>query len=68
MSWDGKLTLCPWDRRLENTIGAVTHGRLSELWRGEERLAIARSCQGRGVPERDLCRDCPSPWSPNHGS
>ncbi len=66
VSWDGKITLCPWDIRLENRVGEVTSGRLSEVWRGAELEADRRACrEGAGVPDRALCRDCPFPWSPN---
>lgn len=65
VSWDGKITLCPRDVRLENRVGEVTSGRLSEVWRGlaAERRAVAV----RGVPDRAICRDCAMPWSPNAG-
>ena len=67
ISWDGKLTLCPWDVLLDNRVGDVCHERFSAVWRGSEHAAIRKATAGRGVPDRLACRDCPSPWSPNHG-
>ena len=63
VSWDGKVTLCPWDPALDNRVGEVTAGRLSAIWRGLE--ADRRAVASRGVPDRPRCRDCPMPWSPN---
>ncbi|RME23407.1 MAG: radical SAM protein [Deltaproteobacteria bacterium] len=65
VSWDGKITLCPRDVRLEQRVGEVTGGRLSEVWRGPDLEAARRQCEGAGVPDRALCRDCAWPWSPN---
>ncbi|MCB9777102.1 MAG: SPASM domain-containing protein [Alphaproteobacteria bacterium] len=65
VSWDGKVVLCPRDVRLDQKVGEVTSGRLSELWRGPALRAARRECDGAGVPDRALCRDCPLPWSPN---
>lgn len=67
VSWDGKITLCPWDSRLENRVGEVTSGTLSAAWRGAI-AADRQHAEGAGVPNRALCRDCGQPWSPNHGS
>lgn len=67
LSWDGKLTLCETDVQLDNVIGEVTPGRLSELWRGELRVQACQEVDQKGVPARDLCRDCAVPWSPNGG-
>jgi len=67
VSWDGDITLCPWDVRVENKVGEVTSDRLSRVWREDETLAaLRRSTRGRGVPDRDLCRDCHQPYSPNY--
>ena len=66
VSWDGKITLCPWDTQLENRVGEVTSGTLSNAWRGA--IAADRAhAESAGVPNRSLCRDCGQPWSPNHG-
>ncbi len=67
VSWDGKVTLCPWDVRLDNRVGEVTSARLSDIWRGEVVALDRQSAAGTGVPGRALCRDCGQPWSPNHG-
>lgn len=69
VSWDGKLVLCPTDVQLHNKVGDVCHERLSVVWRSPEHQALRRrAASGRGVPDRALCADCPSPWSPNHGT
>ncbi|MFT4977242.1 MAG: MoaA/NifB/PqqE/SkfB family radical SAM enzyme, partial [Myxococcota bacterium] len=66
VSWDGKVTLCARDVRLDNRVGEVTGGeRLSEIWSSGLSLDRAHA-EGRGVPDRALCRDCALPWSPNH--
>lgn len=67
VSWDGKVTLCPWDIRLDNRVGEVTSARLSDIWRGTTVEQDRQSADGTGVPSRALCRDCGQPWSPNHG-
>jgi len=66
VSWDGKLTLCRWDRRLENRVADLTETSLSSWWRGPHRAADVKRCATQGVPSRALCASCPSPWSPNH--
>ena len=68
ISWDAKVTLCPWDTTLENQVGDVCDEPFSRIWNGEVMHDIRRSCDSRGVPDKTLCRDCPMPWSPNHGS
>jgi len=65
VSWDGKITLCPADRRLDNVVGSVITSQLSAVWQGPELTADRAMVTSRGVPARDLCRDCPMPWSPN---
>jgi MoaA/NifB/PqqE/SkfB family radical SAM enzyme len=65
ISWDGKVTLCPWDHSLHNLVGDVVHDRFSAAWSGDVLSADRRSSASKGVPERPLCRDCPMPWSPN---
>ena len=67
VSWDGKVTLCPWDLQLENRVGEVIDGTFSQTWRGVMELD-RQQAEGAGVPSRALCRDCGQPWSPNHGS
>lgn len=67
VSWDGKITLCPWDTQLENRVGEVTGATFSAAWRGAI-AADRHQAAGAGVPSRALCRDCGQPWSPNHGS
>jgi len=68
VSWDGKVTLCTRDVRLDNKVGEVTSGRLSELWRGEAWARDRKASETVGVPERALCRDCGWCWSPNTGA
>ncbi|MCK6506772.1 SPASM domain-containing protein [Myxococcota bacterium] len=68
VSWDGKVTLCTRDVTLQNRVGEVTSGRLSELWRGATWQADRQACgHGAGVPDRAFCRDCGQAWSPNIG-
>ena len=66
VSWDGKLTLCRWDRRLDNRVADLTETSLASWWRGPQRAADVKRCDSQGVPARALCASCPSPWSPNH--
>lgn len=69
VSWDGKVTLCPWDHSLENRIGAVTDDSLSRIWRDDAHLnAIRREVRGKGIPGMELCRDCHFVYSPNYKS
>jgi len=65
ISWDGKVTLCPSDQRLQNRIGEVTERAFHEIWREDILQADRTASESRGVPDRDLCRNCPMPWSPN---
>jgi MoaA/NifB/PqqE/SkfB family radical SAM enzyme len=66
VSWDGKVTLCPWDVRLDNRVGDVISGTFSEYWGSPRRAQDAQDAAGTGAPNRALCRDCGQPWSPNH--
>jgi MoaA/NifB/PqqE/SkfB family radical SAM enzyme len=65
VSWDGKVTLCPWDTGLENQVGEVTSGRLSEIWASARLQDLRRDVQSRGVPGLVPCRDCHQVFSPN---
>jgi MoaA/NifB/PqqE/SkfB family radical SAM enzyme len=68
ISWDGKIVLCPSDVQLQNKVGDLGEESFTSVWSGRE-IGLARTqCESRGVPDRSLCRDCPMPWSPNHGS
>jgi len=67
VSWDGKVTLCPRDRGLANKVGEVTSDRLSRIWTEEPAVLQARhEASTRGVPARELCRDCHFVYSPNY--
>ena len=67
VSWDGKVTLCPWDRGLSNKVGEVTSDRLSRIWTDEPAVLEARrEARSKGVPAGDLCRDCHFVYSPNY--
>lgn len=67
VSWDGKVTLCPWDHALSNRVGAVTDDQLSRIWRSDPHVAaLRRDVRGKGVPGKDLCRDCHFVYSPNY--
>ena len=66
ISWDGKMTLCPWDHTLANRVGEVTSDSFSRIWRQDPQLqGIRREAQRKGVPGMDLCRDCHFVYSPN---
>ncbi|MFH1464276.1 MAG: radical SAM/SPASM domain-containing protein [Pseudomonadota bacterium] len=65
ISWDGKVTLCPWDTGLENQVGEVTSGRLSEIWNSTRLQDLRRDVASRGVPGLTPCRDCHQVFSPN---
>lgn len=67
ISWDGKVTLCPWDHALSNRVGEVTDDLLSRIWKEDAQLAATRrEVRGKGVPGKDLCRDCHFVYSPNY--
>ena len=66
VSWDGKVTLCPWDVELQNKVGQVTDDVLSRIWTQDDHVAsLRRSAHGKGVPSCEKCRDCHFPYSPN---
>ena len=67
VSWDGKLTLCPWDHTLMNRVGEITSDSLSRIWREDPQLKnIRREANGKGVPGLELCRDCHFVYSPEY--
>jgi hypothetical protein len=67
ISWDGKLTLCPWDHTLMNRVGEITSDSLSRIWREDPHLkAIRREAKAKGVPGLELCRDCHFVYSPEY--
>jgi radical SAM protein with 4Fe4S-binding SPASM domain len=67
VSWDGNVTLCPWDKALYNKVGEVTSDRLSRIWTQETRVLDARrEAKTKGVPGGELCRDCHYVYSPNY--
>ncbi len=67
VSWDGKVTLCPWDTSLHNKVGEVTSDRFSRLWTREATVLEARrEARSKGVPGGDLCRDCHYVYSSNY--
>ncbi len=69
VSWDGKVTLCPWDVELDNKVGQVTDDRLSRIWTQDARVQdLRRDVRGKGVPGCERCRDCHFPFSPNYAS
>ena len=65
ISWDGKVTLCPWDPGLENVVGDVVASTFSSAWVSGNISSDRRAVRERGVPDRCRCRDCAMPWSPN---
>jgi len=64
ISWDGKVTMCRWDRELRNRVGSVTDGKLSQIWSSGVEVH-RRDSRGKGRPSNDLCRDCHYIHSPN---
>ena len=64
ISWDGKVTMCRWDRELKNRVGSVTDGKLSQIWSTGVDIH-RRDAKGKGRPSNDLCRDCHYIHSPN---
>lgn len=56
ISWDGKVSLCPRDIQLQNTIGDANHQSLGDIWQSLE--ATRREAQARGYPNRPFCQDC----------
>ncbi len=66
VGWDGRVTTCVRDNRLENVLGNVADTPLSELWWGERmRRARAGAAAGRydGLP---ACAGCYIPRSANY--
>ena len=67
VAWDGDLTLCPWDRQVQNRVGDVTSDSLSRLWREDAGvLALRKEAIARGHPGKEICRDCHFVYSPNY--
>jgi radical SAM protein with 4Fe4S-binding SPASM domain len=64
VSWDGKVTMCRWDREMKNQVGSVTDGKLSQIWSSGVEVH-RRDAKGKGRPSNDLCRDCHYIHSPN---
>jgi MoaA/NifB/PqqE/SkfB family radical SAM enzyme len=65
LSWDGKITLCPWDLGIENQVGEVTSGQLSRTWSSDRLKDLRRDVTSRGVPGLTTCRDCHQVFSPS---
>jgi len=65
VSWDGKVTLCPWDPLLENRVGEVTAEPLSKIWRGAIWRRAREAAERGALPAMARCRDCAVPWGPN---
>ena len=65
ISWDGKVTLCPWDTGIENQVGEVTSGKLSNVWSSDRLKDLRRDVASRGVPGLTSCRDCHQMFSPS---
>ena len=64
--WDGSVTLCTRDNRLENSIGSIADTRFSALWFGAQ-LATWRSAVAKGdYADLPLCQSCFIPKSLNH--
>ncbi len=66
ISWDGKVTLCPWDTAQANQVGEVTSGYLSRIWSSDRLLDLRRDVRSRGVPGMGPCRDCHQVFSPSY--
>ncbi len=66
ISWDGKVTLCPWDLGQDNQVGEVTSGQLSRTWSSDRLEDLRRDVKARGVPGMTTCRDCHQMFSPNY--
>ena len=66
IGWDGKLTVCTRDNRLENSVGTLAESSFGELWYGEklqerrERVALGDYIL------TPLCTTCFIPKSSNH--
>jgi len=67
ISWDGKVTLCPWDQGIENQVGEVTSGFIHKVWSSDRLRDLRRDVESRGVPGLNTCRDCHQMFSPNYG-
>ena len=67
ISWDGKITLCPRDRSLQNRVGEASGDSFARVWLEEPAVAaLRREARGKGRPGCDLCRDCHFVGSPNY--
>ena len=66
IGWDGKLTVCTRDNRLENSVGTLAESSFGELWYGEK-LQERRERVAQGdYSLTPLCTTCFIPKSSNH--
>ena len=68
VSWDGFVTTCTRDNRLDNAVGNLAEAPFSELWWGR-RMAAHRAAVAQGdYAGLDLCATCFIPRSLNHAA
>lgn len=66
IGWDGRVTVCTRDNRLENAVGSLKDHRFSELWWGPT-MRARRSCVSRGdYSGLNPCKTCFIPRSSNY--
>ena len=62
VSWDGKVTLCNRDVRLQQVIGEVNHNHFHELWSS---VSIHRPVSSLEPAARDFCTACGQVHTPD---
>lgn len=65
IGWDGRVTTCTRDNRLENTLGSVHEAPFSTLWWGAEMAARRRRVASRDYTGLPPCGECFIPRSAN---
>lgn len=67
IGWDGQLTVCTRDNRLDNSVGSLAEHSFGALWYGPQ-LQARREQVARGdYSASPLCQGCFIPKSSNHG-
>lgn len=66
IGWDGRVTTCTRDNRLENTIGNVAETAFSALWWGTEMRETRRRVSTGDYSGKPACSGCYIPQSANY--
>ncbi len=66
VSWQGELTTCTRDNRLENRLGSLVQHGFSELWWGPKQAARRRAVARADYSSLPPCKSCFIPKSSNY--